>query len=127
MEPIAVPGPPKTAFNKSRPISDLIKKQVEHFKHLEHKLSPEVRATLPQHAIVTEDDAARYLGPMTRYFLSRKAAVPSKKPLVMPLPAAPLEGEGLSLAASAEAPPLPEKKSRQRAAKKGSSTRKRKK
>lgn len=97
MKEIAVPGPPKTAFNKRRPMSDLIKKQVEHFKHLEDKLPPEVRATLPQHAIVTEEDAARYIGPMTRYFLSRRTtaepaemrAVPSsREPVILDLAAA---------------------------------------
>ncbi len=37
MEPIHVPGPPKEAFNKNRPISDLIRAQVNHLKHVEAK------------------------------------------------------------------------------------------
>ena len=45
MEPILVPGPPKEAFRKLRPVSDLIRSQVNHFKHLEAKLPAEVRNT----------------------------------------------------------------------------------
>lgn len=100
MEPILVPGPPKTAFNKQRRVSDLIKKQVEHFKHLEYKLPPEVRDTLPQHPIQTEDDAARYIAPFTRFLLSKPAATARKKPLAMRRPA--VESEGLALAAAAD-------------------------
>jgi len=85
MEPIPVPGPPKSAFDKNRRMSDLIKKQVEHFKHLEEKLAPEVRATLPQHRIVSEDDAARYIGPFTRLLRTGSAAAPAAKtPIAMP-------------------------------------------
>lgn len=125
MEPISVPGPPKSAFNKNRCASDLIKKQVEHFKHLEYKLPPEIRATLPQHAIVTEDDAARYIGPMTRFFLSRKATAAPKKPLVMRAPAS--EQAGLAIAASAETDaPAQDGKHAPPAGKKSSSSRKRK-
>lgn len=76
MDPILVPGPPKEAFKKLRPISDLIRSQVNHLKHLEEKLPAAVRATLPQHPLVTEDDAARYIAPMTAYLLSRTAPAP---------------------------------------------------
>jgi hypothetical protein len=103
MEPILVPGPPKAAFNKNRRMSDLIRKQIEHFKHLEEKLPPEVRATLPQHNLITEDDAARYLGPMTRLLRSRTTAA-ATPPLQMPQPPAPgrdQQSQGLDLAAGA--------------------------
>jgi hypothetical protein len=71
MEPILVPRPPKESFNKDRLISDLVRNQVEHFKHVEESLPQNVRATIPQHAIVTESDAARYIHAMTSYLLSR--------------------------------------------------------
>lgn len=107
MEEIVVPGPPKEAFNKHRRVSDLIKKQVEHFKHLEHKFPPEQRAGLPQHAIATEDDAARYIAAMTRLLLTGKAAVRAPRaPIEMPRAAS--QPEGLALAASEE--PKPAKK-----------------
>jgi len=35
MEPIRVPRPPAEAFNKKRRVSDLIRAQVNHFKHVE--------------------------------------------------------------------------------------------
>jgi hypothetical protein len=120
MEPILVPGPPKAAFNKNRRMSDLIRKQIEHFKHLEEKLPPEVRATLPQHNLITEDDAARYIGPMTRLLRSRAtAAAPSA--LQMPQPPATgrdEQSQGLDLAAGATPEPAATKKSTRKPRKK---------
>ena len=74
MEPVLIHSVPREAFNKHRPISDLVAKQVEHFKHIEEKLPPDVREKLPQHEIVTENDAARYISAITNYLLSRPAA-----------------------------------------------------
>ena len=70
MEVIHVPAPPKEAFQKLRPISDLIKAQVKHFKHVEAKLSDEQREGIPQHRITTENDAALYIAAMTRFLRS---------------------------------------------------------
>jgi hypothetical protein len=100
MEEIVVPAPPKTAFNKHRRISDLIKKQVEHFKHIEYKLSPEQRATIPQHAIATEDEAARYIAAMTRLLRNQPAGIKIMKPMKL-LTQAEVE-QKIALAASAE-------------------------
>jgi len=58
MKTIHVPGPPKEAFNKHRQMSDLIKAQIKHFRHLEesslhpcarrfHSTSLLARTTLP--------------------------------------------------------------------------------
>lgn len=124
METIVVPGPPPSAFNKHRGASDLIRKQVEHFKHLEAKLSPEERAKLPQHAIVTEDDAARYIAPFTRYLLARQTAPVEKKPIKMP--SRPAKQIGLAIAAAADAAHSKPKKPKSRP-KKSVSTNKRKK
>ena len=106
MEPILVPGPPKAAFNKNRRMSDLIRKQIEHFKHLEEKLPPEVRATLPQHNLITEDDAARYIGPMTRLLRSRATAVatPALQMLQPPAPGRGQQSQRLDLAAATPKP-----------------------
>jgi hypothetical protein len=71
MEPVLVPLPPKEAFNKGRLISDLVRNQIDHFKHVEATLPQSVRATIPQHPIVTENDAARYIHAMTTYLLSQ--------------------------------------------------------
>ena len=101
MEPILVPEPPKKAFNKGRLISDLVRHQVEHFKHVEESLPPDARAKIPQHAIVTEDDAARYIHAMTTYLLSRPRA---KRPVkaIAPKPPIPIRPrQPLTLAAAA--------------------------
>lgn len=121
MEPILVPGPPKAAFDKNRRMSDLIRKQIAHFKHLEEKLPPEVRATLPHHALVTEDDAARYIAPMTRLLRSRTTATAGRAPIPMPQrTTARRDQPGLDIAAAAapsanqpatrKTPPRPRKK-----------------
>jgi colicin import membrane protein len=107
MEPILVPGTPKEAFNKHRRISDLIRKQVEHFKHVEEKLPDDVRASLPQHDIVTENEAARYISAMTSYLLSRPVAASPKIPKKAPNPKRPVATSSrpaLAIAAAAETP-----------------------
>jgi hypothetical protein len=107
MDPIHVPGPPKEAFNKNRRVSDLIRAQVNHLKHVESRLPPNLRQGIPQHPIVTEDDAARYIAPMTRLLRAQATAAPqsaaaSSGPTLVPSAAAPVPAEqGLKPAASA--------------------------
>jgi hypothetical protein len=102
MEPILVPGTPKEAFNKHRRISDLVRKQVEHFKHIEERLSDEVRASLPQHDVVTENEAARYISAITSYLVSRPRPKQAAKKTVAIKPPAPVRPtQPLTLAASA--------------------------
>jgi hypothetical protein len=100
MEPIRVPPPPKEAFNKHRRVSDLIRKQVHHLKHLEQKLPEHLRAEIPQHHVVTEEDAARYIGPMTQLLLSSKQATPTL--VAKPKQPAEPKSRGLTLAAAEE-------------------------
>ena len=106
MEPIHVLPTPSQAFNKNRRISDLIRAQVQHLKHLENKLPAEVRQQLPQHPIVTEEDAARYIGPMTRLLrsLGTASALPANVvPLSRAKPQQPsLPSQSLNIAASAK-------------------------
>lgn len=105
MEPIRVPRPPKAAFNKQRPMSDLIKAQIKHFKHLEHKLPPEHRAALPQHHIITEEDAARYIAPMTSLLHSGSFPAAAVTPFARPaarISAPRRRARGLSIAATAD-------------------------
>ena len=117
MDVINVPAPPKEAFNKHRRISDPIKAQVTHLKHVEEKMPADLKAAMPQHAIVTENDAAIYIAAMTRVLRAQGGAVQeapkkkSKTKVVEMLPAV-----GLELAAAAEAEPAP-KKGRARAKK----------
>jgi hypothetical protein len=105
MEPIRVPAPPKEAFNKHRRVSDLIRKQVNHFKHLEQKLPETVRTEIPQHPVVTEDDAARYVATMTHLLLARSTPTQKASPIPASARTRPKKAasHGLSLVAAAEA------------------------
>jgi len=120
MEVIRVPGPSKEAFHKGRPMSDLIKAQVKHFKHVEEKLSPEQREKIPQHRITTENEAAIYITAMTRLLRAGVSEKPAK-PKLVPIPAkksAPrTPAKGLAIAAS-EAPTKPRKKTKTKSASK---------
>jgi hypothetical protein len=102
MEPILIHSVPREAFNKHRPISDLVRKQIEHLKHVEEKLSQDVRAKLPQHEIVTENDAARYISSMTGHLLSGpRPKQAAKKIVAIKPPAPPRPSPPLALAAAA--------------------------
>jgi hypothetical protein len=117
MEPIRVPRPPSQAFNKNRRVSDLIRAQTNHLKHVEEKLSPSLRQRIPQHAIVTEADAASYIAAMTRLFRAQggSAASPTAQPSSTrrPIPIRP--ATGLQLAAAAEQPGPPSKSASRKA------------
>jgi hypothetical protein len=108
MEPILIPSVPREAFNKHRRISDLIRKQVEHFKHVEARLPRDVQAKLPQHQINTEDEAARYISAMTTYLLSRPRPKPAAKKVVAIKPAVPIR-RSLPVALTAAAAPAAKK------------------
>jgi hypothetical protein len=103
MEPILVPATPTEAFNKHRRISDLVKKQVEHFQHIEERLSSDVRASLPQLPQlddVTENEAAGYISAMTSHLLSRPKQAAKKTVAIKP-PAPIRPAQPLALAAAA--------------------------
>ncbi len=98
METIHVPRPPSEAFNRNRRVSDLIRAQTNHLKHLEDKMPASVRQQIPQHAIVTEADAASYIAAMTRLFRTQgDSAQPSTTAQVIPIQSA----SSLALAAAA--------------------------
>jgi hypothetical protein len=113
MEPIRVPRPPSQAFNKNRRISDLIRAQTNHLKHVEEKLSPSQRQQIPQHAIVTEADAAGYIAAMTRLFRAQgdSTATPSalQPPTRQPIPIRPATGLQIAAGAEQAGPASPDK------------------
>jgi len=120
MEIIQVPPPSKEDFHKGRPMSDLIKAQVKHFKHVEEKLSPQHREKIPQHRITTENEAAQYIHAMTRLLRSGVSEKPAKPKLVSigtkkTLPRS--STSGLAIAAS-EAPARPRRKPKTKSSKK---------
>lgn len=100
---IRVLRPPKESFNKQRPVSDLIRKQVEHFRHVESKLSAEQRAGLSQGHIRTEQEAARYIAAMTQILLAKSAPASHSPvaPIVMPARSN-QPARGLALSAAGE-------------------------
>jgi hypothetical protein len=112
METIHVPSPPKQAFNKNRRISDLIRAQVNHLKHVEATLPAGQRSGIPQHEITTESDAANYIAAMTNLFQGKPATpvAPAKPATPMPIrPATPISTAPVILAIAASASPTPKK------------------
>jgi|SRR6185312_7995925 len=62
---IAVPKPPKSAFNPERPISDLVRWQLRHMHEAEKRLPAHERTGQAIEAIKTEGEASAYLREMT--------------------------------------------------------------
>lgn len=74
MATIRVPGPPAEAFRKHRPISDLVKSQIKHFQHLEHKLRLDLPSKFSPHDLTTEGAAARYIAEVTTALCAQSPA-----------------------------------------------------
>jgi hypothetical protein len=77
MATIRVPGPPPEAFRKNRPISDLIKSQIKHFQHLEHKLQLTLPTKFSPHDLTTEATASQYIAEMTAALSNRTTSAQS--------------------------------------------------
>jgi hypothetical protein len=81
VEPILVPAPPKSAFNKNRPVSDLLAGQLKHFQHVEHKHGIAIdRASSSD--LHTEAGAASYILKMTQAIRSQARSKSSKIAIV---------------------------------------------
>jgi hypothetical protein len=111
VEPISVPAPPKSSFNKNRRVSDLLLAQLKHFQHVEHKQGITIDPALARD-IQTEAGAARYITQITRAIRSQSkpsgiAVVPSTTPATKPAS----KTGGLAIAAAAASPSLPAKTS----------------
>lgn len=65
MATIQVPKPPKSAWNPDRPISTLLKSQVEHLSEAESKLPHQYKSQIYVNAIKTEGEAAEYIQKVT--------------------------------------------------------------
>ncbi len=81
MATIPVPAPPKSAFNKNRPISDLLQHQLKHFRHVEAKLPNELHSNMTARDLHTENGAAQYIAHITEalkslHQVSTPAAIP---------------------------------------------------
>ena len=62
---IKVPRPAAGSFHKHRPMSDLLKRQVEHFREAEAQLPLDRQTGLPIGSIRLEHEAAAYIGKVT--------------------------------------------------------------
>lgn len=62
---IHVPRPPKSAFDPNRPVSALLKSQMEHLRHASSNLPLRYRSEIYVNAIKTEGEAARYIHEVT--------------------------------------------------------------
>ena len=106
MEPIVVPAPPKSSFNKNRRVSDLLLAQVKHFQHVAHKQGMQIDPAL-ESDLASEASVARYIARVTREM--RAQARPSGLALVPPTRAvsAPQPGvvEEMAATQTAAAPP----------------------
>ena len=62
---IRVPKPPKSAYDPGRPMSSLLKSQIEHLREAESKLPLHYRSDVYVKAIKTEGEAAKYIRDVT--------------------------------------------------------------
>lgn len=62
---IKVPQPPKSAFNKQRPVSSLLRSHLEHLQRAEFRLPADMQTNIYINAIRTEGEAADYIGKVT--------------------------------------------------------------
>jgi hypothetical protein len=77
---IEVPKPAPGSFHKHRPISDLLRKQIDHFREAEMKLRPESRTGIDAKSIETEEAAGLYLRKITAILHPQEAKKAGQKP-----------------------------------------------
>ena len=65
MAVVHVPKPPKSAYDPNRPMSSLLRSQIDHLQEAEARLPLQYCSRLYAKAIKTEGDAARYIREVT--------------------------------------------------------------
>jgi hypothetical protein len=63
---IKVPRPPKSAYDPNRPVSALLKAQIDYLHHAARRLPLRYRSKIYVNAIKTEGEAARYIREVTQ-------------------------------------------------------------
>jgi hypothetical protein len=114
VDPILVPAPPRSAYNQSRRVSDLLFSQLKHFQHVAQKHGALGIPADLERDMYTEGGAARYIAAVTgalRGAVSPQpddvAAVSAPRPAKEPRKTVP----GLAVAAATARSPAPPKKS----------------
>jgi hypothetical protein len=78
---IRVPKTPASAMNPNRPISKLLRNQIEHLQEAEFRLPADKQTNIYINAIKTEGEAAEYIRQVTERIHSAAApAKPKRKP-----------------------------------------------
>jgi len=88
MKIIKVPKPPRDAFDKNRPLSSLLRTQLDHLQHAELRLPAHHQSLLYVNAIRTEGEAAQYIEQVTSNIHSahkNQEYVPHQDALWMPI------------------------------------------
>ena len=90
---IHVPKPPQSSYDPDRPISSLLKTQIEHLREAESKLPLHYRSEIYMKAIRTEGEAAHYIRDVTEAIQQAHADAerrrrPSKRKRVIEIAAA---------------------------------------
>lgn len=80
MATIKVPQPPKSAFNKERPVSSLLRSHLEHLQRAEFRLPADMQTNIYINAIKTEGEAAKYIGEVTARLHAAHAGETVPKP-----------------------------------------------
>ena len=62
---IHVPRPPRSAYDPDRPVTSLLKSQVEHLHEAERNLPPRYHTEIYVKAIKSEGEASRYIREVT--------------------------------------------------------------
>lgn len=65
MTTIRVPKPPDSAMNKDRPVSSLLRTQMEHLQEAEFRLPSHLQTNVYINAIKTEGEASEYIQQVT--------------------------------------------------------------
>ena len=65
MAVIKIPKAPMSAINKDRPVSSLLRMQLEHMQHAEFRLPANMQTNVYINAIKTEGEAADYIRKVT--------------------------------------------------------------
>ncbi len=104
MVTILVPAPSKSAFNKNRPVSDLLQHQLRHFQHIEASLPTELHSNMTARELSTENGAAKYIAHLTEALKSLHGAPAPAPVAIRPAPRPVRQGRKIAIAASAAEP-----------------------
>jgi hypothetical protein len=81
---VHVPKPPKSAYDPTRPVSALLKAQIEYLHEAERRLPLRYRSEIYVNAIKTEGEAARYIREVTEAIHDAHGEAASKRTRVVP-------------------------------------------